>query len=298
MICSINSNCGNSHLQTVDNQVFCFNCYGLYEKNIKKPIFEKYKCCDNLNIIKTPIQDICNNCGNIEMIFSNQPSFLENDEYQTNILYKSKKVHVPYKYPKIKYEKIYNFILESIQYIHDVYKLKRKSYSKYVPYLCNFYQEQDQNVPIIQHFNEDKELILDLKFIGKLNDLYIKYSDRKKIINKSKNIKSDNIDIKPVDDEQILNKYYYFNKSQNQYFKKLRYCQFDNCHKIGNFKDTNNKNYCKPHSNNNVVNINNKSKVIKCNYNNCKKNIKYINQIINTVKTINLNAVIMNVMSE
>ena len=40
----------------------------------------------------------------------------------------------------------------------------------------------------------------------------------KKIINKSKNIKSDNIDIKPVDDEQILNKYYYFNKSQNQYF--------------------------------------------------------------------------------
>ena len=90
------------------------------------------------------------------MIFSNQPNFLENDEYQTNILYKSKKVHVRYKYPKIKYEKIYNFILESIQYIHDFYKLKRKSYSEYVPYLYSFYQEQDQNVPIIQHFNEDK----------------------------------------------------------------------------------------------------------------------------------------------
>ena len=180
--------------------------------------------------------------------------------------------------PKLNIKIIHNSILESIQYIHDFYKLKRKSYSKYVPYLYNFYQEQDQNVPIIQHFNEDKELILDLKFIDKLNDLYIKYSDRKKIINKSKNTKSDNIDIKSVDDEQILNKYYYFNKSQNQYFKKLRYCQFDNCHKIGNFKDTNNKNYCKPHSNNNVVNINNKSKVIKCNYNNCKKNIKSDNK--------------------
>ena len=72
---------------------------------------------------------------------------------------KSKKVHVPYKYirskfPEIKYEKIYNFILESMNHIQDFYK------------------------------------------------------------------------------------------------------------------------YCKQHSNNNNVNINDKSKVIKCNYNNCKKNIK------------------------
>ena len=53
------------------------------------------------------------------MRFSDQPSFIENDEYQTNILYKSKKVHVPYKYlkskfPEIKFEKIYDYILESI----------------------------------------------------------------------------------------------------------------------------------------------------------------------------------------
>ena len=281
MKCSIETSCDNPHLQTVDNQVFCFNCYGLYKKGIKS-IFQKYKCCDNPNILITPIQNICTNCGNIEMLFTDQPSFLENDEYQTNILYKSKKVHVPYKYlkikfPEIKYEKIYDFILESIQYIQDFYKLKRKPYTKYVPHLYNFYQEKDSNIPIIQNFNENKDLILDQKIIDKLNELYIKYSDSKKIINKSKNIKSDNINIKPVDNEEILNKYYYFNKSKNQYFKKTRYCQFNNCYKIGNFKD-NDKNYCKEHSNNNnAVNINNKSKVIKCNYNNCKKNINLKN---------------------
>ena len=225
MKCSIETSCDNPHLQTVDNQVFCFNCYGLYQKGIKKSIFQKYKCCDNPNRLKTPIQDICTNCGNIEMSFTDQPSFLENDEYQKNILYKSKKVHVPYKYlksifPEIRFGKIYDFILESIQYIQDFYKLKRKPYTKYVPYLYNFYQEKDSNIPIIQNFNENKDLILDQKIIDKLNELYIKYSDNKKIINKSKNIKSDNINIKPVDDEEILNKYYYFNKSKNQYFKK------------------------------------------------------------------------------
>ena len=120
---------------------------------------------------------------------------------------------------------------------------------------------------------------MDQKIIDKLNELYIKYSCSKKIINKSINIISDNINIKPVDDKEILNKYYYFNKSKNQHFKKTRYCQFNNCYKIENFKnEKDNKNYCKQHSNNNVVNINNKSKVIKCNYNNCKKNIKSNNR--------------------
>ena len=169
--------------------------------------------------------------------------------------------------------KKYDFILESIPYIQDFYKLKRKPYTKYVPYLYNFYQEKDSNIHIIQNFNENKDLILDQKIIDKLNELYNEYSDSKKIINKSKNIKSDNINIKSVDNEEILNKYYYFNNSKNQYFKKTRYCQFNNCYKTGNFKDDN-KNYCKEHSNNYAVNINNKSKVIKCNYNNCKKNIK------------------------
>ena len=242
MKCSVETTCSNPHLEKVNNQLFCFNCYGLYESGIKKKIIYKNQCCDDLNILKTRIKNICRNCGNIEIPIINEPSFLENDEYQTNILYKSKKVHVPYKYlkskfPEIKYEKIYDFILESIQFIQHFYKLKRKSYTKYVPYLNNFYQEKDSNIPIIKNFNENKDLILDQKIIDKLNELYIKYSDSKKVINKSKNIQSDNINIKPVDDEEILNKYYYFNKSKNQYLKKTRYCQFNNCYKIGNFKN-------------------------------------------------------------
>ena len=48
-----------------------------------------------------------------------------------------------------------------------------------------------------------------------LNILIVK----KIIVNKSKNIKSYNINIKSVDNEEILTKYY-FNKSKNQYFKK------------------------------------------------------------------------------
>ena len=110
--------------------------------------------------------------------------------------------------------------MESIQFIQDFYKLKRKPFEKYVPYLYNFYQEKDLNIPIIKNFDKNKTLILDQKIIGKLNELYIKYSDSKKIFNKSKNIKSDNINIKPIDNKEILNNYYYFNKSKNQYFKK------------------------------------------------------------------------------
>ena len=98
MKCSIKTTCDNPHLEKVNSQIFCFNCYGLYGSGIKKKLFIKNRCCDEPNIIKTPVQDICRNCGNIEMRFVDQPSFLENDEYQTNILYKSKKVDIPYKY--------------------------------------------------------------------------------------------------------------------------------------------------------------------------------------------------------
>ena len=182
MKCSVETTCDNPYLEKVDNQVFCFNCYGLYESGIKKTIY-KNQCCDDPNILYTKIQNICRNCGNIEIPIINEPSFLENDEYQTNILYKSKKVHIPYKYlkskfPEIKYEKIYDFILESIQFIQDFYKLERKPFEKYVPYLHNSYQEKDSNIPIIKNFNENKDLILDQKIIDKLNELYIKFSDR------------------------------------------------------------------------------------------------------------------------
>ena len=90
MKCSVETTCDNPHLEKVDNQVFCFNCYGLYESGIKKTIYRN-QCCDNPNILYTKIQNICRNCGNIEIPIINEPSSLENDEYQTNILYKSKK---------------------------------------------------------------------------------------------------------------------------------------------------------------------------------------------------------------
>ena len=207
MKCSLETTCDNPHLEKVNNQVFCFNCYGLYESGIKKKIIYKNQCCDNPNILKTRIQNICINCGNIEIPIINEPSFLKNDEYQTNILYKSKKVHVPYKYirskfPEIKYEKIYNFILESMNHIQDFYKLKRKSYTKYVPYLYNFYQEKDNNIRILNNSNKNKDLILDKKFVDKLNELYIKHSDSKKVVNKSKNIEPNNINIKAINDQR------------------------------------------------------------------------------------------------
>ena len=213
-----------------------------------------------------------NSCGNIHEKIINEIPYLENDEYQTNILYNSKKVHIPYKYlkklyPEIKYEKIYDFILNSIQIIQDYYKLKRKLYSKYIPSLYNFYKEIFPDTQIIENF-EDKNLILEKEII---DELY-------KLLNLKTNIdsnyiKSNNKSNKPVNDEAILKKFYYFNKTKNKYFKKTKYCKFSKCFKIGNYEnEKNNKNYCKEHSNNNRININNKSISKKCEYTNCKKN--------------------------
>ena len=41
MKCPVETTCSNPHLEKVDNQVFCFNCYGLYQAGVKKKIFEK-----------------------------------------------------------------------------------------------------------------------------------------------------------------------------------------------------------------------------------------------------------------
>ena len=209
-------------------------------------------------------EGICLTCSTIHQIFTNKLEFQENDAYQTNVLYKLKKVHNPYKYlkknyPQIKDKKIYDFILESIQIIQDYYKLKRKPFTKYVPYLYNFYRENNNSLPNL--FKIDKDLILEKEIIDKLNEL----TNNK---NKSKIIKEKN-------DEIFDKKYYYFNKSKNNYFKKLRYCSYNDCLKIANFKDElTNKKYCKTHSNNDVININNKSNIKKCKYNDCKKSTK------------------------
>ena len=236
----------------------CINCL------VSTPIIDKKSddCCINSNINS---DGICISCGTIHQIFTNKLEFQENDAYETNVLYKLKKVHNPYKYlkknyPQIKDEKIYDFILESIQIVQDFYKLKRKPFGKYVPYLYNFYRENDKSIPNL--FKTDKNLILEKEIINKLNELT--------------NNKNTSKIIKPKNDEIFDEKYYYFNKSKNDYFKKLRYCSFNNCLKIANFKnDSTNKKYCKTHSNNdNVVNINNKTNIKKCKYNNCKKSTK------------------------
>ena len=103
---------------------------------------------------------------------TNELPYLENDEYQTNVLYNSKKVHIPYKYLKanyseIKIDRIYDFILDSIQFIQDYYKLKRKPFTKYVPHSYNFHKENIPDIPIINHF-ENNNLILDQEIIDKL----------------------------------------------------------------------------------------------------------------------------------
>ena len=193
---------------------------------------------------------ICILCGTENQIYTNRL------DYQGNVI----KDHNPYKYFKKKYpeinnEKIYNFIFKSIQFIQEYYKLKRKPFTKYVPYLYNYYRENNKNIPNLFKTNN---LILEKEIIEKLNEL----SNNK---NKS-NIIKPKIDVKKIDE-----KYYYFNKSKNEYFKKLRYCSFDDCLKIGNFKDSSNKKYCKMHSNNNAININNKSIFNNCKYENCKK---------------------------
>ena len=237
----------------------CLNCL------VSTPIIDKKSddCCNNPNINS---EGICLNCSTIHQIYTNKSEFQENDAYQTNILYKIKKVHNPCKYlkknyPQIKNKKIYDFILESIQIIQDFYKLKRKPFTKYVPYLYNFYRENDKSLPDI--FKTDKDLILEKEIIDKLNEL----TNNK---NKSKIIK-------PKNNKIFDEKYYYLNKSKNDYFKKLRYCSYNDCLKIANFKDNStNKKYCKTHSNNDVININNKTNIKKCKYNDCKKSTKNI----------------------
>ena len=274
-VCSVSSKCDNPNTIVIDDEKFCFNCLGSYKKSEEKPIkITKYNCCENPNIIFRDNDDICFDCGTIHQKIINETLYLENDQYQTNVIYTAKKVHIPYKYmkkqyPEIKYERVYDFILNSIQIIQDHYKLKRKPFSKYVPVLYNFYKEFDKSIPIINKF-KNNDIILDneiTKQIYKL--LYIEPNTD------TNYIKTNQKDNKPVDDKDILKKYYYFNKTKNKYFKRNEYCQFDKCLKIGKFKyENSNKKYCKEHSDKN------KSLTKPCKYNNCKNNIidKYCNK--------------------
>ena len=61
------------------------------KKEKKKNI--RYGCCDNMNFSET--RGYCLSCGTIDQVYSNELHYVENDEYQTNVLNKSKKVHIP-----------------------------------------------------------------------------------------------------------------------------------------------------------------------------------------------------------
>ena len=125
MSCSETSYCSNPNIINIDDNLFCLNCYASFkkDKNISKPVqVNKYQCCDNVNIIYQDNYDYCVNCGTIHEKFVDTPTYLENDEFQTNILYKQKKIHLPYKYlqkiyPQMKSTVIYDFIMESIDEI-------------------------------------------------------------------------------------------------------------------------------------------------------------------------------------
>ena len=120
--------CDNPDIKKIDECYVCLNCL------FSTPIIDNKSddCCNNPNINS---DGVCINCGTIHQLYTNKLEFQKNDSYQTNVLYKIKKVHNPYKYlkknyPEIKNKKIYDFILESIQFIQDFYKLKRKPFTK------------------------------------------------------------------------------------------------------------------------------------------------------------------------
>ena len=277
MICSNEDSCLNPKLVNMEEEFFCFNCYGSFtkkeEENEEPRRVNKYNCCESHDIQFGDLNDVCMNCGTIHQKIINELSYLENNEYETNVLHKSKKIHVPYQYlrlkfPEIKYTEIYDFIQNAIDFLKNHYNLMRRPYSKYTKFLYNFYRVNKKNIPELKHFNTKKDLILDKEVLDRLYELL----DSKPNKNKISNIKSNNIIKKPTTNKEDLIKYYYFNKSKNQYFKKKRYCQFNKCFKIGNFKESDQL-FCKEHTNNGI-NINDKSIVSKCKYLNCKKTSK------------------------
>ena len=128
MKCTSNTYCSNPNIDNIGNEVFCFNCFGSYNKSEKflksQKVTNKYQCCDKPNILYLETYDLCKNCGSIHQKFTDTPTY-QDDKFQKNILYKQKKVHIPYKYlkrmyPEIKYNVIYDFILESVDEIKNI----------------------------------------------------------------------------------------------------------------------------------------------------------------------------------
>ena len=108
---------------------------------------------------------------------------------------------------------VYDFIMESIDEIKKFYHLKDRPFKKYVPYLYNYYQMKNKNIPIIDDFKKEKDLFLEKELLKKINKIHNKYSDSVDEI--------ETIIKELVIDDQPSNKYYYFNKTKNKYIKKI-----------------------------------------------------------------------------
>ena len=206
MNCSALTSCSNPKISKWEDNFFCFNCFESFikDENATPERANIYQCCENPNIHFGDLNDVCINCGSIHQKMINELPYMEGDEYQT-VLHKSKKVHVPYRYlkynfPEIKYEEIYDFILNAIQFIQDYYNLKRKPYNKYTPFLYNFYKNNKPNIPNIPHFNNNINLILEQDIIDRLYDLLNTNPNDIQIAN----IQPNNIINKPTNDDEIL----------------------------------------------------------------------------------------------
>ena len=95
--------CDNQDIEKLNEDYFvCLICL------FSIPIIDKKSddCCNNMNISS---KGICISCRTIHQIFTNKLDYKENDSYQTNVLYKIKKFHNPYKCLKKNYSQKFNF---------------------------------------------------------------------------------------------------------------------------------------------------------------------------------------------
>ena len=93
MNCSSTTSCSNPKISKMEQEFFCFNCFQSFikDENTTPEQVNIYQCCEIPNIFFGDLQDVCINCGTIHQKITNELPFMEGDEYQTNVLNKSKK---------------------------------------------------------------------------------------------------------------------------------------------------------------------------------------------------------------
>ena len=56
------------------------------DENVTPERVNIYQCCETPDIHFGDLNDVCTNCGSIHQKIINELPYLENDEYQTNVL--------------------------------------------------------------------------------------------------------------------------------------------------------------------------------------------------------------------